>query len=179
MATTLCKSHVEALRQKVGKWPSLSGDEKDELVSGALEALAVRLNRGEDIELVDHWLLAAASNIRKKLIHESAVRHTVESVVEAGVLENSQERPSCTANNQLQNVVECSLRSLGYPQREMVMRCFMHDVSPADAARELSINYSTALSSLKRGRLRLSQDKNLQRAVVQKRVIDEEHHHAS
>jgi hypothetical protein len=37
----------------------------------------------------------------------------------------------------------------------------MHDMSPADAARELGVIYSTAISALKRGQSRLAQNNAL------------------
>lgn len=178
MSAAFGQEHITTLIRKVAKWQGLSNEEQEEVVSGALAAIAERLSRGEVIADPARWLLRAAKLIRKKLVSESVARRKRVRAISMESLEGNSSQHEVAEEAPLQSLVLKALEKLRSNQREMVQLCDMHDTSPADAARELGMNFSTAISSLKRGRRHLSQDSEL-RTVSCRRARTKEHHDAN
>lgn len=147
------------LHQVANRWQrQLAWQEVEDLVGEALQVYCSKCSAGTRIERPLAWLLEVADRLGRKLICRLAKVHEHEKHEDAKLLADKEDRRHQNSTNHEDSVVDELLDRISVEQREVVVRCVMHDIPVADVARDLGLNYSTARSHMVRGIGRLRRD---------------------
>lgn len=160
MERGITEAHLNQLRSAISGW-RLDADEQEEVVSATLFAFAKCRNRGDEFEHIGHWLVSCANLVRKKWIRERTDRRNRERTFADGFWENQKQPHHAGGGAPECSFIDMALSTLRDRSRNMVYLCLIQGMQTAEAARLLNLNYSTAISALKRGCNRLSRNPEL------------------